>query len=472
MERWGNVSLWMEQVSPNISARPSLQTNISADIAIIGGGFTGLWSAYYLKKQAPEKRIVLLEAETVGFGASGRNGGWLMGELANQDTLLAGLSDQDKHQAHALIHGIPDEVANVLASEKIDCDYKKGGVLYVAARYPEQLPRLKALHQHFQQEGYLDTDFQWLEKAQLDQQLNIESSQGALYSPHCARIQPAKLARGLADVLEAMGVEIYEQSKVLKWQPGLVTTKQGSVQCEWVIPAVEAYGHELKNAIIPLKRYHLPVQSLIIATEPLSQEIWDSIGLEQGQVFSDFSRQVTYGQRTADNRMVFGARGGYQFNGKLRTCFDLTDEEVNLRRDIMIELFPQLSKSKITHAWGGNLAMSRKFHPHVIKDLTHKFVTAGGYGGEGVGATNLAGRTIADLVLGKQSNHTRMPWVVASNTLKELRMWEREPIPYLGYKAVIQSFDREDKVLSNPNSKKAKRYLVSKFADFMESFLS
>lgn len=472
MKRWDNVSLWMEQISSTISARPSLQANISADITIIGGGFTGLWSAYYLKKQAPEKRIVLLEAQTVGFGASGRNGGWLMGELANQDSLLAGLSDHEKHKAHDLIHSIPDEVARVLETEKINCDYKKGGVLYVAARYPEQLARLKNLYRNFQEEGYLETDFQWLNKDELNQQLCIHSSDGAIYSPHCARIQPAKLARGLASVIESMGVEVYEQSKVLNWQPGLVTTDKGSVHCDWVIPAVEAYGNELKNSIIPLKRYHLPVQSLIIATEPLSKELWDTIGLEKGEVFSDFSRQVTYGQRTADDRMVFGARGGYQFNGKLRNNFELTDEEIALRRDIMLELFPQLKDTQITHAWGGNLAMSRRFHPHVIKDLPHKFITAGGYGGEGVGATNLAGRTIADLILGKQSDLTRMPWVIIRNKTKRLRLWEREPIPYVGYKAVIQSFDREDKVLSNPKSSKAKRYLVSKFADFMESFLN
>lgn len=472
MESWDKVSLWMEQASSTINARPSLEANTSADITIIGGGFTGLWSAYYLKKQAPDKRIILLEAQTVGFGASGRNGGWLMGELANQDSMLAGLSDHEKHKAHDLIHSIPDEVAQVLTTENIDCDYKKGGVLYVAARYTEQLSRLKGAHQNFKDQGYLDSDFQWLNKSEVDQHVRIHSAEGAIYSPHCARIQPAKLARGLADTIERMGVEIYEKSKVLNWQSGLVTTDKGSVTCEWVIPAVEAYGNELKNSMIPLKRHHLPVQSLIIATEPLSQELWDSIGLEEGQVFSDYSRQVTYGQRTADNRMVFGARGGYQFNGKLRNNFELTNEEIALRRDIMLELFPQLKDTKITHAWGGNLAMSRSFYPHIIKDLPHKFITAGGYGGEGVGATNLAGRTIADLILGKQTELTRMPWVITRDKTTRLRLWEREPIPYVGYKAVIQSFDREDKVLSNPKSSKIKRMIVSKFADFMESFLN
>lgn len=468
MQPWRTISLWMDQLDEPLEARPMLQEALTADVVIVGAGYTGLWTAYYLKRHAPHLRVVILEAETAGFGASGRNGGWLMGNLLGEDRLLAALPTTERRASFDLLHGIPDEVAEVAGREGIDCDLRKGGVLYCAARYPEQLERLREHLHELRGLGLGDDDYRWLEPAELDGQLRIAGAQGALYSPHCATIQPAKLVRGLARCVQGMGVALYEGSRVIDWQPGLVRTEHGSVHADWVVPAVEGYAASLP----PLGQYQLPVQSLIVATEPLSAQVWADIGLARGQAFSEFSRQVTYGQRSLDDRLVFGARGGYRFGGRLRSDFDLTEGERGLRRSLLGELFPQLKDVRLSHAWGGNLGMSRRFQPHMLCDTRNRIALSGGYGGEGVGASNLGGRTLADLILGRDSELLRQPWVWADSPLGQLRRWEPEPCRWLGYNAIIRSFVHEDEVLANPHSAAWRRRLAQGLAARMESLMT
>ena len=467
MQDWRNISLWMDQLDEPLQARPSLPASLHADVAIIGAGYTGLWTAYYLKRQAPQLRIVILEAAIAGFGASGRNGGWLMGGILGEDRLLASSSSEQRHASYQLLHGIPDEGAAVLQREGISCDYRKGGVLYCAARYPEQEQSLRAYLHSLHGAGHSEADYRWLSPAELDSQLRIDGAYGAIYSPHCATIQPAKLVRGLAACVERMGVEIYEQSPVLDWQPGTVRCAQGEVRADWIVPAVEGYAASLP----PLGRYQLPVQSLLVATEPLPAEIWAQIGLQQGQAFSESSRQVTYGQRSMDDRLVFGARGGYRFGGQLRNDFNLTHAEVELRRYLFGELFPVLQDARITHTWGGNLGMHRRFQPHMLCDRRTGVAMSGGYGGEGVGATNLGGRTLADLILEKDTELTRQPWVGHDQSPSALKRWEPEPLRWLGYNAIIRSFVHEDQVLANPHSAPWRRRLAMAMAGFMERFM-
>lgn len=467
MSPWRTLSLWMDQLDEPLSARPALSEDLHADVAIIGAGYTGLWTAYYLKRQAPQLRIVILEGEIAGFGASGRNGGWLMGNLLGEDRLLADLPSAARQSAYALLHGIPDEVAGVLAREGIACDYRKGGVLYCAARYPEQLASLQQHLTELRALGLGEDAYRWLSAGELRQQLRLSNAYGAIHASHCATLQPAKLVRGLARCVAAMGVELYEQSRVIDWQSGLVRTAGGSVRADWIVPAVEGYAASLP----PLGKHQLPVQSLLVATEPLAKDVWTEIGLERGQAFSENSRQVTYGQRSADDRLVFGARGGYRFGGQLRTDFNLSEDERGLRRYLFGELFPQLKQVRISHAWGGNLGMARRFRPHMLIDRKNGIALSGGYGGEGVGASNLGGRTLADLILDQSSELTRQPWVLGDQPLNRLPRWEPEPLRWLGYNAIIQSFALEDRVLANPHSAPWRRKLASSLADSLERLM-
>ena len=467
MPAWRSISLWMDQLGEDLTPRPSLEHDLDVDVAIIGAGYTGLWTAYYLKRHAPELSIAIVEAQTAGFGASGRNGGWLMGNLLGEDRMLAGLSPGQRRESFDLLHGIPDEVKNVIDREGIDCDYRKGGALYCAARYPEQEVSLRSYLASLYAEGLNESDYHWLSPDELAQQIRVARPYGGIFTPHVATIHPARLVRGLARAVERMGVRIFEQSLVTQWQPGQVSTARARVRSRWVVPAVEGYA----NTLPALGRYQLPVQSLLVATEPLSQSVWDEIGLSRGQAFSESSRQVTYGQRTVDDRLVFGARGGYQFGGRLRENFDLSESEIELRRYLFGELFPQLENVRISHAWGGNLGMSRRFHPHMLCDRRQGIALSGGYGGEGVGASHLGGRTLADLILQRDTLEVKQPWVLTEGGLGALRAWEPEPCRWLGYNAIIRSFVHEDKTLANPHSPPWRRKLATRVAGFMEGFM-
>jgi glycine/D-amino acid oxidase-like deaminating enzyme len=375
MSAWRTISLWMDQLDEPLLARAALDQDLDVDVAIIGAGYTGLWTAYYLKRQAPNLNIAIVEAQTAGFGASGRNGGWLMGNVLGEDRLLADLPPEQRRASFDLLHGIPDEVGVVLEREGIDCDYRKGGALYCAARYPEQEASLRHYLDTLYSQGLTESDYRWLGPEQLAQQIRIAKPYGGIYAPHVATIHPAKLVRGL-----------------------------------------------------------------------------------------------TYGQRTADNRLVFGARGGYQFAARLRHNFDLTTSEVELRRYLFGELFPQLKNVRITHAWGGNLGMSRRFKPHMLCDQASGIALSGGYGGEGVGASNLGGRTLADLILQRDTELVRQSWVIHGG-LDTLRAWEPEPCRWLGYNAIIRSFVHEDQTLANPTTAPWRRKLATGIAGFMEGFM-
>ncbi|RBH57432.1 MULTISPECIES: FAD-dependent oxidoreductase [Pseudomonas] len=467
MPAWRTISLWMDQLDEPLTPRASLEQDLDVDVAIVGAGYTGLWTAYYLKRQAPQLNVVIVEAQTAGFGASGRNGGWVMGNLLGEDRLLAGLSPEQRRASFDLLHDIPDEVKRVIDREGIDCDYRKAGALYCAARYPEQEHSLRTYLDKLYKQGLNESDYRWLGPEQLAGQIRVARPYGGIHAAHIATVQPAKLVRGLARAVERLGVRIFENTPVTDWRSGGLRTARSQIRSRWVVPAVEGYSVTLP----PLGRYQLPVQSLLVATEPLSAATWDEIGLSQGQAFSESSRQVTYGQRSADNRLIFGARGGYRFAGRLRHDFDLTDSEIELRRYLFGELFPQLKKVRISHSWGGNLGMSRRFQPHMLCDPANGLALAGGYGGEGVGASHLGGRTLADLILEQDSERVRQPWVIREGGLQALKAWEPEPCRWLGYNAIIRSFVHEDQTLADPDTPPWRRKLASSVAGFMEGFM-
>ncbi len=467
MQTWEQVSLWMDQSGDALVPRPALEHDVDADVAIIGAGFTGLWTAYYLKQQSPELKIIILESETAGFGASGRNGGWLMGGMLGESRFAEGLPPPRRKQTFDLLKGIPDEVHKVLIREKIDCHYRKGGVLYCAARYPEQADRLRSDLDGLYLEGHSEEDYVWLDQQQLASEIRIPGAYGAVFSPHCATIQPALLVRGLARAVEKSGVTIYDRSPVTDWRTRQVHTARGTVRADWIVPAVEGYAARFSD----LKHIQIPVQSLLVATEPLSDAQWAEIGLSKGQAFSEYSRQVTYAQRSMDGRLVFGARGGYQFGGRLREDFRLTEAEIGLRRHLIESLFPSIKGVRLSHAWGGNLGMARRFRPHMVCDPQNGIALAGGFGGEGVGATHLAGQTLADLILGKASERVEQPWVIRDQPVAALARWEPEPCRWLGYKAIMSAFANEDKLLDDPNSPPWRRKLACTISARLEHLM-
>jgi len=411
-------SFWLASLGP-ITPRPPLPGDRTADVAIAGGGYTGLWTAYYLAHAAPQLKIVVLEAEYAGFGASGRNGGWASGLFPVPEEKLARRYGADRAAAmHRALAGAVDEVGRAAAAEGIDCHYAKGGTISLA-RSPSQLRRAEA------DAGFVDAEAARAICGATD-------VLGGVYRPDCAALHPARLVRGLAAAVEAAGVEIFEGTRVTRITSGAVVTDRGTVRAGTVVRALEGYTARLAGH----RRALAPVYSLMIATEPLPQSDWDRIGLARRETFSDERHMIIYGQRTADDRLAFGGRGApYHFGSRVEPGYDRVPAVFDSLRHTLTELFG--IDPPIAYRWGGPLGIPRDWMPSV--GLRDGVGWAGGYVGDGVAAANLAGRTLSDLIQGHRTDLTELPWVGHRS-----RRWEPEPIRWLGINAALRASTLRD----------------------------
>jgi len=443
-------SLWHATLPPGERvARPSLPGDTDADVAIAGGGYTGLWTAYALKRADPTLRIVVCERETVGFGASGRNGGWCSALFAGNRAVTAQRYGRDAVIAmQRAMFDTLDEIERVIAAEAIDCDWARGGTVQVATARAHVPHMVRELEDH-RSWGFGADDYRILEPEDARAEIGCEPNFGALFTPHCAALHPAKLVRALARVVEELGVTVCEQTPVTAIEPGRLRTTHGDVRAEIVVRATEAFTPDLPE----LRRAIVPIYSLMIATEPLPEEFWTTAGLARRPTFSDFRRMIIYGQRTADGRLAFGGRGApYHFGSRVRPAFDVDTRVFGRLHDTLRALFPKLGDAAITHRWGGAVAVPRDWYPSVGFDRGTGLAWAGGYVGDGVSTTNLAGRTIADLVLGRDSPLVRLPWVGHTSP-----KWEREPWRWLGVnlsRVLVESIDRAEAAGRNARLRK------------------
>jgi glycine/D-amino acid oxidase-like deaminating enzyme len=436
-----NGSLWFDSLEESLEPTALDPVPAATDVAIIGGGFTGLWTAYYLKRAEPALDITVFEADTVGFGASGRNGGWCIGAAWGVEQML-----RDPRQAsrgialqRALFTAV-DEVGRVCQAENIDCHYAKGGSLRVANRSfdaAHQQREVERLHRF----GFTEDDYRWLPGDEARGRIGMTPNFGALHARHCAAIQPARLVRGLAASCRRLGVRILERAPVSDYRPGdgqpaRVTSARGTVTAGTLIRATEGYTGSISGHARDL----LPIYSMMVATQPLSAETWSEIGLHDRETFADDRRVVIYGQRTLDGRLAFGGRAGYEFGSRRRRLISPDDPNLHRVARTLQTLFPQLRDIPISHRWGGVLGMARHGRPCVTFDPKSRIGWAGGYVGEGVAASNLAGRILTDLVLQRTSALTELPWV---NDLP--RRWEPEPLRWLGVRTVQWLGERADR---------------------------
>ncbi len=267
-----SYSFWLETAEEDLTPRPSLDGSAEADVAILGAGFTGLWTAYYLLRKEPSLRVVVLEAETSGFGASGRNGAWCNSAFPVSPGELARRFGREATRELLIeMRGAVEEVGRVAEAEGIDAQYFRGGQLRVA-RGPSQLPGIEEAYESLRALG-LAEDLRLLDAEETASRVRITDARGALYNPHCATIHPARLARGLALAVERLGGEIFEQTPVTDYEAGDETgsrlprlmTDAGGVRARTVVLAGEAYLARLRK----LRRQVLPIYSLNVLTEPL-----------------------------------------------------------------------------------------------------------------------------------------------------------------------------------------------------------
>ncbi|WP_235833789.1 NAD(P)/FAD-dependent oxidoreductase [Aeromicrobium chenweiae] len=442
----GGVSFWWEQIG-RPEPRAGLDGDLTCDVCVVGGGLSGLWTAYTLAGLDPTLDIVVLEAEFAGYGASGRNGGWLSAELSGSKERYA--ATHGARGVRALVGAMEravDDVIEVCRTEGIDADIVKDGVLYVA-RSPAQLVRLR--------EG-LESDARWgvgaahrveLGAAELGERVRVERAVGATFSPHCARVQPAKLVAGIAAAAERRGVRILEGTRATRIDPGAVTTDRGTVRAARILRCLEGYTASVRGQ----RRTWLPMNSAMIVTEPLPDAVWDEIGWTGAELIGDSANAYCYAQRTADGRIALGGRG-IPYRYASRTDVDGRTQEwtVESLTKILRGMFPAAGRAAVDHAWCGVLGVPRDWCASVSYDPSTGLGSAGGYVGSGLTTTHLAGRTLADLVLGRESDLTALPWVDRS-----VRRWEPEPLRWLGVRAMYglyrEADRREDRGLSRPS---------------------
>ena len=426
------ASLWADaRRSVDVSA-----TDFSRefDVAIVGAGYTGLWSAVLLAELRPDLDIVVLDAHEPGFGASGRNGGWCSGLFPVGIEGLESLHGPERALAmqRAAIDAV-DDVGRYVADHTIDCDWKKAGTLTVATNVvQENRLRDEVAVQH--RYGLDDRDVRWLDRDELDGRVIVARARGAVYSPHCAAIHPLKLVNGLVERARSLGVTLSTGFTVSSIDSAGVDGAHGGrpqrVRANWVVRATEGYSSRIDNA----RRDVIPLYSYMVATEPLPTDVWRTIGWANRETLAEGRLMVTYAQRTADGRIAFGGRGaGYRFGSRISGRFD-TDDSVKQRIITTLhDLFPATRGVEITHHWGGPLGVPRDWHPSVTIDRDARRITAGGYVGDGVALAHLAGRTAAAAIAGVDSPDLRLPLVRAIG-----RRWEPEPLRWIGVNAGLR----------------------------------
>jgi len=423
----------------------SLAEDMDADVVIVGAGFTGLWAAYYLLEADPGLRVVILEREYAGFGASGRTGGWCSAVFPVALEKVAEMTSPDAAlRLQNAMNDTVDEVGRVAAVEGIDCHYDKSGNIALA-RSQAQLSRARKALTAASEFG-LAKQTQFVSPSEARAMVNATDVLGGLYTEHCAVIQPELLVQGLLDTVKRRGAKVFEQTAVQRIGDKKAVTPRGTVNADVIIRATEAYTPQLPG----YERVVVPIYSLVVATEPLPADVRAEIGLAQRTAFTDLRHLRIYGQATADGRIVFGGRGApYHFRSRVSPSFDNEEDAHRRIMTTLLGLFPALAQTRISHAWGGPLGLPRDWHPSVGYDVSSGVAWAGSYVGDGVAMSNLAGRILQSLILGTGSDVLDLPLVNHHSPL-----WEPEPFRWLGINSGIRVAsvgDIEERLTGRPS---------------------
>lgn len=433
--RTGEVSFWWAD-----RGRPEpddvLDGDVAADVVVVGAGYTGLWTAYYLAGLRPDLDIRVVEQRFAGYGASGRNGGWLSASVTGGlDGYARTHPRADVARFQLAMNDAVDEVIAVTERHAIDAEVRKGGTLLVA-RNPAQAERAQAFAAFG--ERWPEVGVELLPADAADRRVRVAGTRAAVWEPHCARIHPARLAAGLARVVRERGVRIHEGTTVRAIAPGRVDTDRGVVRARHVIRATEGFTANLAGE----RRTWVPMNSSMIVTEPLAADAWAAIGWEHFDTLEDLAHVYSYAQRTADGRIAIGGRGHpYRYGSQTDSDGDIDPRTVAHLRAILVSWFPALADVPVAHGWSGVLGVPRNWRATVGYDVASGLGWAGGYVGTGVTAANLAGRTLADLVAGERTDRTTLPWVD-----QRARRWEPEPLRWLGIHGLYRAYGLADRI--------------------------
>jgi glycine/D-amino acid oxidase-like deaminating enzyme len=460
---YGATSYWLETSDDDLTPRPGFDGSGDTDVAILGAGYTGLWTAYELLRREPGLKVTILEREIAGFGASGRNGGWCAAGLQVPSATLerrfgrAGMSAIED----AVDSGV-DEIGRVCREERIEADYTKGGSL-VVARGPSQVPAMDQHWASLEASGRAD-HYERLDAAGAAARVRVDGALGGIFGTQYASMHPGKLVRGLARAVERRGGTIHERTAVVEVEPGAgngqlrpaLRTARGELRADTVVVAGEAYLTQLR----PWHRSLLPAYSLIVLTEPLTDGQWAEIGWQARECLASYRLSIDYLTRTRDGRILFGGRGApYRFGSRIEPRFDRDERTHAMLRRFVEAWFPTLKGIRFSHAWGGPLGFPRDWLPTFSYDQRTGLAMGRGYTGHGVATANLAGRVLADLITGARTDLTELPLVNRRGP-----SWEPEPFRFIGVRFVQESLLRLDEQSERTGTPPTGRSLAERLA--------
>ncbi len=424
-----HASFWLDTAPP--PAYPRLERDITADLLIVGGGYVGLWSAVRAKERNPEKSVVLIEMNRIGWAASGRNGGFCEASLTHgRENGLARWPDEF-HELERLGKQNLDDIEQTVARYRMDVEFERTGTLSVATE-PHQIEWVSSEPSPFTE-------------SEIRRQINSPTYlAGAWHKDDAAMVHPAKLVTELARVATELGVLIFEQTPAEKFRRGLrVVTPRATVTAKQIILATNAYPSLLKrNALMTV-----PVYDYVLTTEPLSAKQMKSIGWSGRQGVSDLANQFHYYRLTADNRILFGGYDAvYYFGGRVNPDYEDRRESFERLASHFFTTFPQLSDVRFTHRWSGPIDSSSRFCAFFGTARKNRVAYALGFTGLGVGASRFAADVMLDRLDGIDSERTRLTMVSTRPT-----PFPPEPLASVGINLVRRSMDRADHNLGKRN---------------------
>ena len=455
---YADVSYWLMTCEDPIVPRETLDGDLDVDIAIMGGGFSGLWTAYFLLENDPSLEIAIVEREICGYGASGRNGAWCSPRFPSEPHAL--LSRFGRDVACRTIAAAQDMVVEIgerLRAERIEAEYRNTGTLTVARTAAQMAKLANSLDLH-RSLGFA-SDSRLLSAQETREFVNITNLTGGLKAPEGATIHPGKLVRGLARVLERKGVKIFERTPVTRIDTGAdaaLITSSGRVRARrTIVAAAEAY----LSAKAQFRRSIMPMSSMIILTQPLTAGQWEAVGWRGGESLSSPVNVKNYLSRTSDGRILYGSRGApYLYGSNIPEAATRDAATFAWMEQCLTEWFPALSGIPITHQWGGYLGVPRDWMPTVHFDENDKISCLYGYAGRGVSTSALCGKILAGAITGHGSLHKSLPFYREAP-----KQWEPEPFRWLGVRYVQNAFARMDQADTRGKAKP----LDSKLATYL-----
>lgn len=411
-QAYGSLAYWRASV-PGFPARPAPPRNITYDVAVVGGGFHGLWTAYQLRKADPSLSVAVVEQNHIGFGASGRNGGFAMTKVGLR------LGDLERNYGREAVKRVYDQMSatvdqlvQTVGAEGIDCELDYGGLLVVAMN-PAQEVRLRKELEAAERIGL--SDHRALTGAELRARVNSPVYLSGAYERHCAVLHPLKLALGLAQVVTRSGAVIFENARIASidfdGEIPVLHAAGGDIRARKVVMATNAWASEHKY----FGQTIVPVYTYIVATEPLSEAVWAQIGWEGREGIEDSRSHIHFYRRTHDGRLLFGGTDNIiPFMGRIDKSHDRNERCFARLRRAITTVFPQLASVAIDYRWGGAFAMTPDFLPRYGTLFGGRLVYGHGCCGHGVGLSYLGGEIMRDLVLERPTKGDELFFMPAS----------------------------------------------------------